>query len=161
MTDLEWFGLARRALDLAATAYRQVGTEAGDVTARAAAATVKEIETLHGPDVIPTVICAWVDTFTAHVGLVDPPGVDGDPGFLDHPVQMLFRDADTGEVTDSADDLDPDVAWAARVINSRACGDADTFTALIDACDTAEVWSDRVAAVLSLCGANMVDGVVP
>lgn len=161
-TDPAWFGLARQALDLSIQACRQAcrqaGSEAGATAARAAGAAVEEIETLYGPDVIPAVICAWIDTFTIHVGLVGPPGKDGQPGFLDHPVQLLFQDADTGEITANADDLGPDIAWAARVINSRACMDADMFTALIDACGTAEVWSARVATVLMLCGANIAGG---
>ncbi|MFD2421631.1 hypothetical protein [Amycolatopsis pigmentata] len=91
----------------------------------------------HGPDVIPDVLIAWIDTMLRHAG----PATGGKP------VGLAFEQADSGDIA-SVDDVAPAVAWAGRLIVARINDDYDQAEALINSVTSDDQWTRNVTAVL-------------
>ncbi|MCK2242168.1 MULTISPECIES: hypothetical protein [unclassified Crossiella] len=75
-----------------------------------------------------------------------------------HPRQLMYLCADTGQLQ-TADQVNPAVRWAGRLMVARAANDRDQAEALINSVpsDNDKQWSDNVLAVINMCG-QMVRG---
>ena len=102
------------------------GAVAQDLPATAAA--MNAISAEYGSEGLTEAIIAWCDALTAGPGWVDETG--------------LAR---------TADDVDPQVRWAGRIVMARAREDKDTFDALIAALpDDGMAGSQHLAVLLNL-----------
>lgn len=135
-TPAPWVELAGRALAHAA-AHRSA------IAVRCVERIVRE----HGPDVLPNVLLAWVDTAW---GRLYPNGLPD--GFLDRP--MRFWREGSGD-TATVDDVPPSVRWAGRFIFARLADDQVQAEALIASVRTDEEWSGAVMAVLDVAGSTL------
>lgn len=101
---------------------------------------VRRIADEHGPDVIPNVLLAWIDTALHAAGLDD----------YGEPAHLTFGNLDNGDVTNDANDVDPLVAWSARLVNARLADDPATFDALLAAAQASErTWGEHVLTLLN------------
>lgn len=120
---------------------------------QAAADVVHRIASEHGPDVIPSVMLAWVDT-TLHAVGIDDYGT---------PAVLGFGELTSGTITANSDEVSPDVAWAGRVINARCADDEESFEALVDAVATDNRrWGMHVLTLLHVCATTTTNrGALP
>lgn len=94
-----------------------------DATAAQAAASALLAD--FGPDVVPHVMLAWIDTALAAQGIT--------PGQTGQPARLIFGDVSTGRVAADANDVSPAVAWAGRLLNARIANDQEIYQALMSA----------------------------
>jgi len=134
-TPSPWSGHARACLD---AAMRR------DWPAAQAAASA--LIAAHGPDVVPRVMLAWIDTAIVAQGIT--------PEKTGRPAHLIFGDVDTGTVATDAHDVDPVIAWAGRLINARIADDQDSYAALMDAVPDGD--GSRYVTVLLDCCAQTV-----
>lgn len=133
-----WFALAAGAFH---AAQRRDLDEAANLT--------KQITEKHGPDCLPQVMLAWIDTTLKAIGATT----------YDGPAALQFLNVDTGEETGNSNDLSPHTAWAARLINTRLADDEAGFNALLDAAmTTPRDWASHVLALLSCCAITTSGG---
>lgn len=125
-----WFEAGRRALVLAAR-----------LDGAGAAAAVNELASEHGADALPEVMQVWADTMLSYL---PPP----EPGAA---VSLMFLDLASGRLS-GADAVKPPEAWAGQLIAARAADDPVMYRALINSVNGDDEWSERVAAVLKMCG---------
>ena len=115
-----------------------------DQDAPATAAAINAISAEYGGEGLTEAIIAWCDTLTrAHP--LPPEEISPGPA---------------GSVTPAwpgaADDVDPQVRWAGRIVMARAREDKDTFNALIAALpDDGMARSQHVAVLLNLIATNL------
>jgi hypothetical protein len=110
---------------------------------KTASRAMQELHDEHGPEAVPGVMIAWIDTLLAHCPL--PPG---------QLASFLFRREGSTEIT-TADDVPPHVAWAGRLIVARALNDYAQAVALVNSIPTDEDYSRNVSALLSTIAANL------
>ncbi|GAA2773028.1 hypothetical protein [Saccharopolyspora taberi] len=108
-----------------------------------AAAAVNRLTDNYGGEVVPNVLCAWIDTALIHCA---PPSGE--------PVHVAWFNTDTGELGD-ADDVPPPVRWAGRLVAARVADDREQFTALIDAVRSDDEWSAGCSALLQICALTL------
>jgi hypothetical protein len=115
-----------------------------DQDAPAAAAAINAISAEYGGEGLTEAIIAWCDTLTAALPI--PSGGDlAGLGWVD----------ETGQAR-AADDVDPQVRWAGRIVMARAREDQDTFSALIAALpDDGAAVSQHLAVLLRLIATNL------
>lgn len=130
-----WFRQARAAYDAASNLDGGL-LDAG----RIIGALVDE----HGADVIPDVMLAWIDTALHQSGMIAHHG---------HVHLLQFTDVTSGR-EGCADDVNPDIAWAGRLMTARLADDRDVFEALMKVGIVEQdpaVWGRRVLTLLSCC----------
>jgi hypothetical protein len=125
-----WFELARRALTLAA---REDYIEAGH--------TVTQLGREHGADAVPGAMQCWADTALSYQR---PPK----PG---QTIRLAFLEVSTGRIG-GAGGVPPAKAWAGQFLAARAADDPAMCEALIKSVRGDAEWSERVGAVLQMCG---------
>jgi hypothetical protein len=115
-----------------------------DQDAPATAAAINAISAEYGGEGLTEAIIAWCDTLTgAH--LLPPEGISPGPA---GPVTPAWPGA--------ADDVDPQVRWAGRIVRARARTDKDTFNALIAALpEDGLAGSQHLAVLLNLIATNL------
>lgn len=128
-----WLTLARHALH---EAVRQDYDHAATVLTRLA------VE--HGNEVIPDVMCAWIDATAAFCDFRQ----------AGHVVGVLWVDEQTSRIL-TADEVDPADRWAGRLFAAHVSLDNVLFDALLDSVDSSEQWSANVAALLRTCAAEL------
>jgi hypothetical protein len=115
-----------------------------DQDAPAAAAAINAISAEYGGEGLTEAIIAWCDALTGALPL-PPEGISSGPAGS---VKLAWPGA--------ADDVDPQVRWAAQIVMARARKDKDTFNALIAALpDDGMAGSQHLAVLLNLIAANL------
>lgn len=141
--------LDERALELGKEALRAALAEdwAG------ASAAVQAIGDERGWGGVVLAMTAWSDTLVISTrraeGLPDEPG----PGVI---VQPAWADADTGEVTEDADEVGECHRWAGRLLAARAAMDHDAYEALLRALpEDGHERGDHVGTLLEMVAAGL------
>jgi hypothetical protein len=115
-----------------------------DQDAPATAAAINAISAEYGGEGLTEAIIAWCDTLTAARPL---PREGLSPG----PAGSVEPDWPS-----AADDVDPQVRWAGRMVMARAREDKDTFNALIAALpDDGMAGQQHLAVLLNLIATNL------
>lgn len=115
-----------------------------DQDAPATAAAINAISAEYGGEGLTEAIIAWCDTLT---GALPLPPEESSPGPAG-PVKPDWPAA--------ADDADPQVRWASRIVMARARMDNDAFNALIAALpDDGMAGSQQLAVLLNLIATNL------
>lgn len=131
-TPSPWAGHARACLKAAMRRDHAAAQQAANELLRA-----------FGPDVLPQVMLAWIDTAIASQGItLDDEG---------KPARLMFGDVDTGRTSTDADDVDPIVAWVGRLINARIANDEATYRALMNVALDSGRWNRYVTVLLDGC----------
>lgn len=73
----------------------------------------------HGPEGVEQAMRGWCDT-----ALASMPPTSG-------PIRWLWKDVNSGEISDNTNDLPPAQAWASRMLAARQALDIDTWEALM------------------------------
>lgn len=105
-----------------------------------AAMAVQTIGNEYGGDGVVQAALLWIDRLLYDTGRDTTNG---------QPVRLQFLNSDTGSV-DSADEVDPPVAWCGRLIAARVADDEHIFTALINSFHSDETFSRYMGLLLSL-----------
>lgn len=105
---------------------------------------VQKIAERYGPDVIPRVLLAMVDTVLARASHT-PDGTA---------VRVAWMQAETGHVQ-TADEVPPAIRWAGRFFAARAADDQTQAEALLDSIRSAEEWGACASAVINVCGTQL------
>lgn len=130
MTSTElppWYALASMALTEAVLGNNDIAGKA-----------MQQIHDQHGPEAVPGVLLAWIDTMLTYI---PPPEGSSFVG-------LEFREVTENHFT-GADEVPPAVAWAGRLIVARANDDEAQARALIDSVLSDEQWGRNVSALLS------------
>src|SRR5437762_1845608 len=72
-----------------------------------AARTVQRIDGLLGADGMLIAVAGWCDTLARHLGITG-----------DRPIELRFHELESG-VTETADEVTPEIAWAGQLITAR------------------------------------------
>jgi hypothetical protein len=100
------------------------------------------------PGSMPQVMLAWIDTAAVNIGLT--------PELLEaiqrrgEPIQTVYLREDDGQL-DNADNVEPAIANAGRLITARLANDEATWVAVIRAVPGNAEWTKLVARVLEAC----------
>lgn len=134
---LPWASLAGKALNHAIA-------ERTDIAHRC----INRIAQVYGPDVLPNVLLAWVDTT---IGQLWPDGPPDPTAFGARVGGLEFMDTNTGQRS-TADHTPPGIRWAGRLLTARLLDDEDQALALLHSLHGQEkAWADAVAGVLNIC----------
>jgi len=123
----------------------QVLTEAVLKNYNLASRAMQELHDTFGPEVVPEVMMAWIDTM---LNRVPAPPADKLAGFV-------FQDEARPGKLDTVDGVPAPVAWAGRLIVARHLDDEAQARALIDSIPTDAEYGRHVSALLSTVAANL------
>jgi hypothetical protein len=119
-------------------------TCARDEDYQPASRAVERICQVYGPEVLSSVMLAWIDTMISQCGM-DAHG---------WPVGIAWQHQDGGAITD-ADSTPPAVVWGGRLIGARLADDEGMFRAIYESLETDGQFSSGVSALLTTCGAML------
>jgi hypothetical protein len=111
-------------------------------------AAVQAIDILY-PGSMPQVMLAWIDTAALNIGLT-PELLEGIQR-RGEPLRPVYLREDDGQLDTNADDVDPAVANAGRLITARLANDEATFVAVIRTVPGNAEWTQLVSRVLEAC----------
>jgi len=124
--------------DLAGRALRHAIAGRWDIALRC----VNRLGTTYGPDVIPQVMLAWIDSA---IGVIWP---DGPPPAEKVGGLTFWHEGDTH--TETVDQVPPGIRWAGRFWMARIIDDEAQGRALIAAVQGDEEWRGCVSGVLDV-----------
>jgi hypothetical protein len=123
----------------------QVLTEAVLKNYDLASRAMQELHDTFGPEVVPSVMMAWIDTMLNRVRVPSPDKLAG----------FLFQDESSPTTINTVDGVPAPVAWAGRLIVARHLDDEAQARALIDSIPTDADYGRHVSALLSTVAANL------
>jgi hypothetical protein len=105
------------------------------------------VKRLDGSNGLVVAIIGWIDTY---IGSVYPEHRMGDR------IAMRWLHAPSGEV-ETADDVDPPLRWAGRLISMRAAGDEEGFNLVLRSAPEGAGLGDGIMALLHAVATSIGD----
>jgi hypothetical protein len=105
---------------------------------------INRIAAVYGPEVLPQVLLAWLDTTIGQLWPDGPPDPEKFGG-------LVFLDANRNRMQE-ADETPSGIRWAGRLLTARLLDDEDQALALLHSLHGRErEWAEAVAGVLNIC----------